>query len=91
MLDKNEDGHIKNIDLDEQKSSTSEDEINQDFIGNDAEDEQDLKEDEGDIRFDDFEEDSEEEIRTGNDQNKDALIETKQEKQGARFLSLYIL
>ena len=91
MLDKNEDGHIKNIDLDEQKSSTSEDEINQDFIGNDAEDEQDLKEDEGDIRFDGFEEDSEEEIRTGNDQNKDALIETKQEKQGARFLSLYIL
>ena len=91
MLDKNEDGHIKNIDLDEQKSSTSEDEINQDFIGNDAEGEQDLKEDEGDIRFDDFEEDSEEEIRTGNDQNKDALIETKQEKQGARFLSLYIL
>ena len=91
MLDKNEDGHIKNIDLDEQKSSTSEDEINQDFIGNDAEDEQDLKEDEGDIRFDDFEEDSEEEIRTVNDQNKDALIETKQEKQGARFLSLYIL
>ena len=91
MLDKNEDGHIKNIDLDEQKSSTSEDEINQNFIGNDAEDEQDLKEDEGDIRFDDFEEDSEEEIRTGNDQNKDALIETKQEKQGARFLSLYIL
>ena len=91
MFDKNEDGHIKNIDLDEQKSSTSEDEINQDFIGNDAEDEQDLKEDEGDIRFDDFEEDSEEEIRTGNDQNKDALIETKQEKQGARFLSLYIL
>ena len=91
MLDKNEDGHIKNIDLDEQKSSTSEDEINQDFIGNDAEDEQDLKEDEGDIRFDDFEEDSEEEIRAGNDQNKDALIETKQEKQGARFLSLYIL
>ena len=91
MLDKNEDEHIKNVNLDQQKPPRSGDEFNQDFIGNNAEPEQDMKEDERDMRFDDFEEDGEEEIRTMNDQEKHALTETTQEKQGAPFLSLYIL
>lgn len=76
------------MDLGKQKSTISGDDINEYYIDNDADYERDMKEDEQGMRFDEFEEDEEEEIRTINDQNKHAFAETKQEKQGAHFLSL---
>ena len=89
MLDINDDGHINYVDLDQQEPPISGDEFNQYYTGNNAEHERDLKEDERGMRFDDFQEDGEEEFITMDDQNKHALTETKQEEQGAYFLSIF--